>query len=240
LANDDRGAGVSAIRVIVAEDEAVIARRLARQITETLGPNAAVTIAGSVADAVAAVSQRPPDILVLDLNLEGRDGFELLRDPVLARCPTIVVSAHTDRALEAYELGIRDFVPKPFGRDRLALALHRACDGSARRLERFAARDASETRYLAIDEIVLVRADGARSEIILTGNRVVRDDRMLDRIQSLLPTHFERVHRSFLVDVRRVERLVTQEGSRYAVTLRDGTTLPVGRTRVAALRARLG
>lgn len=231
---------MSSIRVVVAEDEAVIARRLARQITDTLGPNAAVTIAGSVAEAVAAVSERPPDILVLDLNLEGRDGFELLRNPVLGRCPTIVVSAHTDRALEAYELGIRDFVPKPFGRDRLAVALHRAVDAGPRRLERFAARDANQTRYIAMDEIVLVRAGGARSEIVLTGNRVVRDDRMLDRIQSLLPPYFERVHRSFLVDIRKVERLVAQEGSRYAVTLRDGTTLPVGRTRVASLRARLG
>lgn len=228
------------IRVIVAEDEAVIARRLARQITETLGPTGAVTITASVAEAIAAVSQAPPDILVLDLSLEGRDGFELLRDPVLARCPTIVVSAHTDRALEAYELGIRDFVPKPFSRDRLALALHRAFDGAPRRLDRFAVRESNETRYVPIDEIVLVRADGARSEIVLSGNRVVRDDRMLDRIQSLLPPHFERIHRSFLVDVSKIERLVAQEGSRYAITLRDGTTLPVGRTRVASLRARFG
>jgi DNA-binding LytR/AlgR family response regulator len=227
------------IRVVVAEDEAVIARRLARQITDTLGV-VAVTIAGSVAAAVAAVSHRGPDILVLDLNLEGRDGFDLLRDPVLARCPTIVVSAHTERALEAYELGIRDFVPKPFSRDRLALALHRALDGAPRRLERFAVRDSNETRYVAIDEIVFVRADGARSEIVLSGKRVVRDDRMLDRIQTLLPPHFERIHRSFLVDVSKIERLVAQEGSRYAVTLRDGTTLPVGRTRVASLRARFG
>jgi DNA-binding LytR/AlgR family response regulator len=186
------------------------------------------------------VSQRPPDVLILDLNLEGRDGFELLRDPVLARCPAIVVSAHTDRALEAYELGIRDFVAKPFGRDRLALALSRAFEGASHRPERFAVRDASQTHYIAIDDILLVRADGARSEIVLTENRVIRDDRMLDRIQNLLPPHFERVHRSFLVDVRKIERLVAQEGSRYAITLRDGTTLPVGRTRVASLRARFG
>lgn len=231
---------MTAIRVIVAEDEAVVARRLARQITDTLSPNAVITIIGSVAEAVAAISERPPDILVLDLNLEGRDGFDLLRDPVIGRCPTIVVSAHTDRALEAYELGIRDFVPKPFGRDRLAVALHRAFEGSPRRLERFAARDAGQTRYVAIDDILYVRAGGARSEIVLTANRAIRDDRMLDRIQSLLPPHFERIHRSFLVDIRKVECLSAQEGSRYAVTLHDGTTLPVGRTRVAGLRARLG
>ena len=227
------------MRVVVAEDEAVVARRLARQITDILGPCTAVTIATSVAEA-AAVSQASPDILVLDLNIEGRDGFDLLRDPFLARCPTIVVSAHTERALEAYELGIRDFVPKPFSRDRLAVALNRAFERGPRRLDRFAARDGNETRYVPIDEIVLVRAGGARSEIVLAGNRVIRDDRMLDRIQALLPPNFERVHRSFLVDVGKIERLVAQEGSRYAITLRDGTTLPVGRTRVATLRARFG
>jgi DNA-binding LytR/AlgR family response regulator len=230
---------MNAVRVIIAEDEAVIARRVARLTTDILGPRTSVAIATNVVDALEAVSQIAPDLLVLDLNLGGRDGFDLLRNPVLQRCPTIVVSAHTDRALEAYELGIRDFVPKPFGRDRLEIALRRALDSAPPRVAHFGVRDANETRFIPIDEIAYVRADGARSELVLMDKRVIRDDRMLDRLQHLLPAHFERIHKSFLVDVRRVDRLVAEPGSRYAVRLKDGSTVPVGRTRVAIVRARL-
>jgi DNA-binding LytR/AlgR family response regulator len=233
MAHDDRGARMTAMRVVIAEDEATIARRLARLTTDILGPLATVSIAGNLDDARSAAA----DVLILDLNLEGRDGFELLREPSLRRCPTIVVSAHTDRALEAYELGIRDFVPKPFGRDRLELALRRALESAPRKPRHFGLRDGSETHYIAIDDVVYVRADGARCELVLAGGKAVRDDRMLDRVQNLLPDHFERVHKSFLVDVRRIERLIAQAGSRYVLRLVNGTELPVGRTRVSALRS---
>lgn len=233
MAHDDRSS-----RVVIAEDEEVIARRVARLTTDILGPAATVRIAGSIDDAREAVAEVAPDVLVLDLNLEGRDGFDLLRDPALRACPTVVVSAHTDRALEAFELGIRDFVPKPFGRERLEIALRRALEFAPRRPRLFGVRDGGETRFVAIADIVYVRGAGPHSELVLTRGRVVRDDRLLDRIQQLLPARFERIHKSFLVDVRHIERLIAQEGSRYAVRLADGTLLPVGRTRVRALRMR--
>jgi DNA-binding LytR/AlgR family response regulator len=233
LAHDDRSA-----RVVIAEDEEVIARRVARLTTDILGPAATVRIAASVDDARDAVSELAPDVLVLDLNLEGRDGFDLLRDPALHGCPTVVVSAHTDRALEAYELGIRDFVPKPFGRERLEIALRRALEATPRRPRLFGARDGGTTRFVPLEEIRYARGAGAHSELVLARDRIVRDDRLLDRLQQLLPAHFERIHKSFLVDIRHITRLIAQEGSRYAIELADGTTLPVGRTRVQALRMR--
>jgi two-component system response regulator LytT len=223
------------LRVVIAEDEAVIARRVARLTTDILGPGVVIAIAPTLDEARAATA----DVLILDLNLEGRDGFDLLRDPSLRRCPTIVVSAHTERALEAFELGIRDFVPKPFGRERLEVALHRALEAAAPLEQQFGVRDGSATRFVPVEDIVCVRADGAHCELMLTRNRTVRDDRMLDRMQHLLPPYFERVHKSFLVDIRRVARLIAQEGSRYALQLQGGLTVPVGRTRINALRSRL-
>ncbi len=223
-------------RIVIVEDEAVIARRVARLSTEILGPDTSVSIAASLEDARALVRPAAPDILLLDLNVEGRDGFDLLHDPILRRSPTIVVSAHTDRALEAFELGVRDFVPKPFGRDRLELALRRALDDAPKPPERIGIRSGDGTLFVPMDEIVYARGAGAHSELVLTRGRVIEHDRMLDRLEQLLPPHFERIHRSLIVDTHRVEKLVSQEGSRYCVVLRDGTTLPVGRTRIAAVR----
>ncbi|WWW34360.1 response regulator [Stenotrophomonas rhizophila] len=58
------------------------------------------------------------DGLLLDLNLGGEDGFELLRRAVAGRYHCVVVSAHRERALQAFEHGVLDFVPKPFSRER--------------------------------------------------------------------------------------------------------------------------
>jgi DNA-binding LytR/AlgR family response regulator len=228
------------LRVMIAEDEAVIARRVARLTTDILGPSAAVSIASNLDEARAAAGRALPDILILDLNLEGRDGFEVLDDPLLRRCPTIVVSAHTERALQAFERGVRDFVPKPFGRERLEVALRRAIEHAPQPSARLGLRSSDGARVVPFDDIVYARAAGAHSALVLTRGRVIEGERMLDRLEQLLPAHFERIHKSVIVDTRRIERLVSQAGSRYCVLLADGTSLPVGRTRVAALRARLG
>jgi DNA-binding LytR/AlgR family response regulator len=234
----------AAVRIVIAEDEAVIARRLARLTTDILGPRlASLTITQSVSDTRVALAAERVDILLLDLQLEGEEGFELLRDFVAAPFDTIVVSAHVDRALEAFEYGVRDFVPKPFGRARLETALLRTL-APPRRNEHpvtfLGVRRGAVTEMIPIDDVAYVRGAGTHSELVLASGGRRMHDKMLDRLEALLPPQFERIHRSYIVDIRRIARLVAQEGSRYFVELRDGTTLPVGRTRVGALRERVG
>ena len=228
------------LQMLIVEDEPTIARRIARMVIDILGPRvAAPSIVTSVDAAREAMASSAPDILFLDLNLEGDDGFDLLKNS--PRCATIVVSAHTDRAMEGFHHGVRDFVSKPFSRARLELAIHRALENAPlTRPEFLGVRRGSVTTFVPFEEIVYIRGLGAHSQLILSDGRQIAHDHMLDRVERLLPPHFQRIHKSLIVDVRRVERLVTEEGSRYTVKLRDGTTLPVGRTRVRPLRARLG
>jgi DNA-binding LytR/AlgR family response regulator len=231
------------LRVIIVEDEAVIARRVARLTSEILGPQAGeIVVASHVAEARRRIDADAFDLMLLDLNLSGDDGFDLLRDASSRAFDTIVISAHTARAIEAFEYGVRDFVPKPFSRERLALAFQRILS-PAPRAERSAEflgiRANGGMEFVAISRVVYIRGCGARSEIVLSGGVTRMHDRMLDRIESILPPHFERIHKSIIVDLQRVKRLVAHEGSRYSVVLHDGTTLPVGRTKVAALRERI-
>ena len=237
MADDHRRAGV--MRVVVAEDEAVIARRIARLTREILGPETTFTLAAGVADAREALRERT-DILILDLNLEGDEGFDLIRNRPAGEFQTIVVSAHSDRALEAFEHGVRDFVAKPFTRERLEQALMRVFTPQREDAPRFlGVRRRGEVEFVPVDDIVYVRGAGMLSEIVLAGGAQVLHDKLLDQLQDLLPPHFDRVHKSYIVDLRRVRKLIVREGSRYFVALEDGTVLPVGRTKVAALRKRL-
>ena len=90
-----------------------------------------------------------------------------------------------------------------------------------------------------VADVVVVQAVGAYSELVLRDGSRRLHSKPLDRLLAVLPAAFERVHRSYLVRLDEVVRLQVREGSRYAAVLRSGEEIPVGRTRVDAVRSRL-
>jgi two-component system response regulator LytT len=230
---------MTAMRIVIAEDEAVIARRVARLTSEVLGPGGAeFSFARNVPEARELLAGTPTDLLILDLNLKGEEGFTLLRETAGEPFETIVISAHTDRALDAFDYGVRDFVAKPFSRDRLARALRRVVtSGRPPHSIRFlGVRRHGSTELIPVEDLLYVRGAGTRSELVLKNERRVMHEKLLEKLESVLPPHFERIHKSYIVDLRQVVRLETHEGTRYSLVLADGTTLPVGRTRIQSLR----
>ena len=232
---------MSVLRVMIVEDEPVVARRLARLTTEILtAEGVELSFARDVAGARTALALTSPDLLILDLNLGQEEGFDLIRDFSSHTFETIVVSAHTDRALDAFDYGVRDFVPKPFGRERLEKALRRALTSARPQhpIRYLGVRTGGRTELVPAADILYIEGAGTRSELVLRSGRRIRHDRLLDRLASVLPPQFERIHKSYIVDIRAVQRFEVREGSRYLVVLGDGTVLPVGRTRVQALKRR--
>lgn len=232
----------NAVHILIVEDEPIIARRIAR-LTRSILDDADLRIetARLVDTAHDALLERDIDLLFLDLNLHGADGFDLLKTSVAGAFHTIVISAYTDRAIEAFELGVLDFIGKPFGRERLTQALQRL---------RTDARTAPPARYLAVrtsgrvtlidvERVRYLQGAGSYSELVLRDGSTELHDKPLKRLVTLLPGDFVRIHRSYVVRMSAVAHFHTREGSRYAVELHDGTMLPVGRTRVDAIRDRL-
>ena len=158
--------------VIIVEDEAVIARRLARLLREIGGMVGPIEIVSDFAAAGALVAAQGDSLVFLDLDLHGRDGFELLRLGLANGWRTVVVSAHAERAIEAFELGVVDFVPKPFSRERLALALSRASASAPDdRLRYLAALQGSGTTLVRLDDIVAIHGADDYSEIEVADGR---------------------------------------------------------------------
>ena len=115
------------MKLLVVEDEPLVAQRWAGFCREILADGLdKLHVAAIQAEAGAWLAENPVDPALLDLNLEGQDGMELLKRSVASSFHTIIVSANTDRALEAFQYGVLDFVPKPFSRERLARALARS------------------------------------------------------------------------------------------------------------------
>lgn len=230
------------LNILVVEDEPLVQQRIVRLVREILGPAASIDSAMSLDDADDALRRRVIDLLLLDLNLQGEDGFTLLRRAVASTFHTIVISAHAERALDAFALGVLDFLAKPFPRARLAQALERA--QAATRMSGRGAQLVGVWRthgvaLLPVDDIAWIQADGDYTALHLVNGRRELHDKTLDRLQQVLPAAFVRIHRSYLVNMQQAEALQVEGGGRYRLRMRGGTELPVGRSRVQAVRERL-
>jgi two-component system response regulator LytT len=117
-----------------------------------------------VDEALAALAQGQVDLLLLDLHLHGADGYELLRLAGGTGFQTIIVSAHAERSITAFEFGVLDFVAKPFSRERLRKALQRY---TARQAGAASLAVKGAVEWIAVAEIDHVQADGHYSNIVL-------------------------------------------------------------------------
>jgi two-component system response regulator LytT len=231
------------MRILIVEDEPLVQQRLLRMCSELAGARARFDAVADLEAAGDRLQRSVYDGLLLDLNLGGDDGFELLRRAVAGRYQCVVVSAHRERALQAFEHGVLDFVPKPFSRERLTQALERLLDtggvraGRARYLGIWRAQG---TATVELADVLWIRADGDYSQVRLRDGRSELHDKSLAALATVLPADFVRCHRSYLVNLRQIRTLHAASGSRYWLVLSDGSELPVGRAHVAALREALG
>jgi two-component system, LytTR family, response regulator LytT len=228
------------MKVLIVEDEPLLAQRLERFCREILGPGLeSARVANLMDEASARLDESAIDLLLLDLNLNGRDGMELLKSSAAGSFHTIIVSANTDQALRAFEYGVVDFVPKPFSRERLAQALARVTghDGRAAAAAKYlAVRKLGRIELVPIDRVLYLQGAGAYAELVLDDGKRELHDKNLEKLQAVLPAVFERIHKSYIVRWPMVKALHAGEGSRYEVELRNGLRLPVGRTRYKELR----
>lgn len=229
------------MRLLIVEDEATVARRLARLLEEVAGGEIqALHRCTTLEEAQLWLESNEVDAVFLDLNLNGEDGFDLLAEFSSRSFHTVVVSGHAERALEAFEFGVLDFIPKPFGAERVAKTVERLRGAHTDQpVSALAIRSPGRVDFVPIAEIDYIRASGSFSELVLLDGSTRLHHKPLERLRSLLPAVFERVHRSYLVRVDAIVRLRVQRGSRYSAELRSGAEVPVGRTKVEDLRERL-
>ena len=230
------------MKVICVEDEMATANRIVRLVEDILGERLTfIKHFCDLDDAEEYLMEKSVDVVLLDLNLHGQDGFELLERCVCQSFQTIVISAYSEKALQAFEYGVLDFVAKPFARDRLAKALQRLSDdervGQARYLT---VKHQGRLQRVAIDEVEYIRGASNYSELCLTGGQTLLHDKSLNQLEKLLPEVFTRVHKSYLARLSLAESLVSRPGPNYFLVYRNQTEVPVGRTKIAKVRELFG
>ena len=231
------------MKIVIVEDEVMIARRI-KKFCENILQNRLEAIHHfyTLEDAEDYLDTHEIDLLLLDLNLNNRDGFDLLKNKLADSYHTIVISANAERALEAFEYGVLDFVAKPFKQERLEKALDRL--GSNAQFGIGASKYLSIKKHGRIElinteEIRYIRATGHYSEIVLMDGSTQLHDKNLEKLLLTLPHHFERVHKSYALTLSQVRALHKYPGSRYELELINGECIPLGRTRYAEVKTKL-
>ncbi len=229
------------MRIVIVEDEYMIAKRLKRFVETSFSePNINIQVFDTLDDASDYLAESTIDVLFLDLNLNGHDGFDLLKQQVICSFHTIVVSANTDRAIEAFDIGILDFVSKPFTQERIQKAVNRLLSQDVRGNSQYLSyRKLGEITWLPIDDVMYLKASGHYCEVITTSGNIILHDKNLDKLLQILPNTFERIHRSYAVVQSAMYSIKSEEGSKYWLILKNGVTLPIGRTRVKWLKNKL-
>lgn len=225
------------MNIAIVEDEAVVARRLERMV-RTIVTGSEIAVAPTLGAALELLRVRTIDLLFLDLNLQGKDGFRVLEEAAAAPFQTIVVSAHHEQALRAFEYGVTDFVAKPWSEERLRIAIERAVSREPQqRAKMLVVRKGRELRTIAVADIVFVRGADDYSELHLTGGDVHLHEKSLSALEAMLPEGFARVHRSYIANTARARGW--RNTPRAALVMDDGAVVPVGRVYRDEIRERL-
>jgi len=224
------------MRILIIEDERSIANRIERLLKEILeGQIEKLTIKDSIASGLDYINHYEIEVLFLDLNLSGKDGFNVLKTVMAESFDTIIVSAYKEKALEAFEYGVVDFVPKPFDKQRLQKAVDRL-KLESRNTKNIVIRKQGLLKIIPVSEIVYLKGANIYAEIHIDHEQKELSDHSLDRLEKLLPEHFERIHKSYIVDMKRASEIIIQPGSKYEIRLNNDLLLPVGRTRYKAIK----
>jgi two-component system LytT family response regulator len=226
------------MRALIVDDERLARARLRTLLTAHPEVDV-VAEADSVAAARAALAAHTPALVFLDIAMPGGSGFELFTEGVDAS--VVFVTAYDAHAIRAFEVGALDYLLKPIDPARLADTIRRV------RARPFPSPDrvcvsggAGAVRAVPIAEIVMVRADGDYSELVLRDGSSVVQKQPLTSWERKLGPGFMRVHRNTLVSIVDVERVERAGTSTYRLHLRGhAAAIPVSRSHGTALKAAL-
>lgn len=232
------------MKILLVEDEARIARRLERMTRDFFGPRLqTLTSCDALPTALHALETAAPDLLLLDLNLNGQDGFDLLKSVAAGSFHTIIISAYTEKAITAFAHGVLDFVPKPFAEERLVQAFARLTTVPPKLenpLQFLAVKKQGRLILIDIKDLRYIKGAGIYTELHLQNGKKELHDKSLEKLAQLLPASFERIHKSYIVSIAQAEKIIVQEGSSYQLLLKNGELLPIGRSRYKELRSKMG
>jgi len=250
---------MKSIRTIIVDDE----RHARQKVRALLASQTDIEVVAECAngeDALGAIRELRPDLVFLDVQMPGRDGFDVLVAARDAIRHVIFVTAFDQYAVRAFEVQALDYLLKPFDRARMEKALERARahirgDGDLhdrlvalveqvrpepRPIDRMMVKSSGRITFLRVDEIDWIEA--ADNYVRVHAGReghLIRET--MNHLESQLDRRkFVRIHRSAIVNVDSIAEIRSLFHGDHSIRLRSGVELPLGRSYRDRLEALFG
>jgi two-component system, LytTR family, response regulator len=239
------------IRTVIVDDEPLARRGIRAQLKEEKDIEI-ISECRNGKEAVVAIETQSPHLVFLDVQMPELDGFGVLDAIGVERMPAVIfVTAYDRYALRAFEVHALDYLLKPFDDERFARAIQRvrrqierqSIDDLSRRLqgllddmqtarkhvERLVIKSAGRIFFLGVGEIDWIEAADNYVRLHAGRESHLLRETMNSLEKKLDPDQFVRVHRSRIVNIRKIKELQPLFRGEYDITLRDGTRLESGR-----------
>ena len=237
----------AAIRALVVDDESWARRNLTVLLRRDpeIGP---VVECESGLEAIEEIRTSKPDLVFLDVQMPGCDGFDVL-ELLGGDLPSIIifVTAYDEYALRAFEAGALDYLLKPFDDSRFNRALIRAKDKLAhytpqqsQTTQRLVVKSRGEVLFLNVEDVDWIEAVGYYACLHVGSNTHVMRRTLLDLERDLDDAKFMRIHRSIIVNLDRIHALELQNGGDYEVVLKSRVRLRLSRRFRKRFQDRMG
>ncbi len=236
--------------------------RSRKRVLNLLEGNESFTVVGEADNGKAAVElidAKRPDIVILDINMPGLSGFQVL-EKTLHKPAVIFITAFDEHAVRAFDINAIDYVLKPYQDRRLLEALSRVPAGShigaetlqdlklmteeatqpKTYLKRISVKDKFEFRVINVEEIDFFHTEDNLVFLHTDGLHFIIDKSLSQLEESLHPDVFFRAHRKSLVNLNRIERVVPWGRGRYALRFAHDEKVHLSKDKTRELKALLG
>lgn len=229
------------ISCIIVDDERLARVELKALLIEVGGCHLLAQAADAI-EAVRLIESLRPDLLFLDINMPGVNGFELLAN--LKYCPLVVfVTAYDQFAIKAFEVHALDYLMKPVPVDRLRITLQHVrqrLNARPQLLGRLFVSDREGGKFLELNDLYLIRADDHYLRLYHSQGMELFHQSLSAFAERLPEQHFFRINRSEIIQIAAVKSIQNLSRGRYELSLPDQETVVVSEKRSVVWRRTFG
>jgi two-component system LytT family response regulator len=229
---------------IVIDDERLARERIVSFVNERANWQV-VAQSAEFEEAQELIIRLQPDVCFMDINIIGGSGVELVNSlRHIVPCQWVFTTAHSEFALQAFNIGALDYLLKPFENSRLETTLQKverfkqAPQKKSKKL--LAVKSVGAVEFVNVDDIIWIKGSANYVELHCKERMLLHRETLANLEQQLSPEKFVRVHRSAMVNIENVNSLSSELGRFSLLHLSNGDEVKIGQGHRASLFEYLG
>jgi two-component system, LytTR family, response regulator len=242
-------------KVVIIDDE-FLARNIVMEYLQGYTDITVVEQCENGFDGLKAIQQHQPDLIFLDIQMPKITGFEML-ELLEEKTPVIFTTAFDEYAIKAFDNNAVDYLLKPFSKERFDKAIQKWLlqqkvsvisqqqlleDASSlpTQQNRVVVKTAGKIKIIAVPDIQYLEADDDYVKIHTSEGAFLKNKTLSSFEKTLDPQLFVRSHRSFMINIQEITKLVPHEKENYLAILKSGSSVPVSKGGYTKLKEVLG